>query len=207
MLKSFLISNIKKQFSKVCRHMIGNGTTNDKTKEVHWLLISGAGFHFFEKVQEIPTRGASDVDVFKMDGVLFLAVANHCGDKDGYNTTSALYKMEGKVFFPNQTLHTKGARVLQHFVIDGNSYLAVGNQGGSTCEVNSFIYRWNGKLFSVVQEIPTLGVRGVTFFTINGNSFLVFSNSHNGSSYSLNSVVYKWQTGMQSFVTQLSTIY
>ena len=38
------------------------------------------GFHFFEKVQDLPTRGAVGVEHFTINGRLFLAFANYRGD-------------------------------------------------------------------------------------------------------------------------------
>ena len=52
------------------------------------------GFHFFEKVQDLPTRGAVDVEHFTIDGSLFLAFANYHGDIKKYKTGSMIYKMD-----------------------------------------------------------------------------------------------------------------
>ena len=35
------------------------------------------GFHFFEKVQDLPTQGARAVEHFIINGTLFLAFANY----------------------------------------------------------------------------------------------------------------------------------
>ena len=46
------------------------------------------GFHFLEKVQDLPTRGGVDVEHFTIDGSLFLAFANHHADNK---------KIQGKI--------------------------------------------------------------------------------------------------------------
>ena len=54
-----------------------------------------AGFHFFKKVQDLPTRGAFAVEHFTINGTLFLAFANYHGDINKHKTSSMIYKMDG----------------------------------------------------------------------------------------------------------------
>ena len=169
-------------------------------------LHLGTGLHFLEKFQGIPTKGARGVASFHIESTLFLAIANHHGDKHKYKTTSDVYKLEGGRFLHYQTLYTKGASSVKHFAIHGNSYLVVANYyDGSSRRVNSFIYKWNGKLFTVFQEIPTFGARDVIFFSVGGNFFLAFANYHDDSSYSTSSFVFQWKSGTYNREILIST--
>ena len=152
------------------------------------------GFHFFEKVQDLPTRGAYAVEHFTINGTLFLAFANYRGDINNYKTSSMIYKMDestGK-FALYQTLQTRGAGDLEYFSISGRHFLAVANQYDETHLLDSVIYQWNGTRFVVSQNLPTKGASKIKFFEINGDKYLAVSNFNDGSTFSTTSVIYKW---------------
>ena len=77
------------------------------------------GLHFFEKFQEIPTKGAAAVKFFSIGDDLFLVFANYHGDISGHKARSVVYKMENNRFVLNQTLSTHGAYGIEPFKIDG----------------------------------------------------------------------------------------
>ena len=52
------------------------------------------GFYFFEKVQDLPTRGAAAVQHFTINGSLFLTFGNNQGDIQKHKTGSVVYKMD-----------------------------------------------------------------------------------------------------------------
>ena len=83
------------------------------------------GFHFFEKVQDLPTRGAVDVEHFTVDGSLYLAFANYHGDIKKYKTSSMIYKMDNSTgrLSLYQTLQTRGAFDLEYFSIAKKPFL------------------------------------------------------------------------------------
>jgi len=152
------------------------------------------GFHFFEKVQDLPTRGAYGVQHFTLNGTLFLAFANYHGDINKYKTSSMIYKMDkfSGSFTLYQTLQTRGARRLEYFSIADKHFLAVVNHYDGTYLLDSVIYQWNGKLFVVFQKLATKGGSDLTFFAINNDKYLVVANHHDGSTHSTKSVIYKW---------------
>ena len=165
------------------------------------------GFHFFEKVQDLPTRGAADVEHFTIDGSLFIAFANRHGDIRRQKTNSMIYKMDestGKFIF-YQNLQTRGAYGLEYFSIAGKHFLAVANLYDGTHLVDSVIYQWNGKLFVVFQGISTKGASHFTFFTINGEKYLAVANHHDGRTHSTKSVVYKWSSGKFNKFQEIAT--
>ena len=156
-----------------------------------------SGLHFFEKVQDLPTRGAGDVEHFTINDRLFLAFSNYHGDIFKYKTDSVVYKMNEQTgkFNLYQTLQTRGAYGLEYFSIADKHFLAVANFYDGTYLLDSAVYQWNGQRFVVFQKIPTKGARDFTFSTINGENYLTVANFHDGSTYSTKSVIYKWSNG------------
>ncbi|KAJ7369580.1 hypothetical protein OS493_037872, partial [Desmophyllum pertusum] len=124
------------------------------------------GFHFFEKVQDLPTRGARAVEHCTIDGGLFLAFANYHGDINKHKTSSMIYKMDqtSGQFTLHQTLQTRGAYELEYFSIADKHFLAVANMYDGTYQLDSAVYQWNGQRFVVFQKIPTNGGSHFTFF-------------------------------------------
>ena len=165
---------------------------------VLWLFTAGCkqGLHFFEKFQEIPTKGAADVKFFSISDDLFLVFANYYGDKSKYKAMSVVYKMENGRFILNQTLSTHGAYGIEHFKLDDVHYMAIGNYyDDGSYKQNSVIYKWGKEKFEEFQSISTNGASGLKFFTIEGEHYLAVSEYHDGSTYSIDSSVYKWKQG------------
>ena len=155
------------------------------------------GFHFFEKVQDLPTRGASGVEHFSINRSLFLAFANYYGDIFKYKTSSMIFKMNEQTgkFNLYQTLQTRGAFGLEYFSIADKHFLALANHyDGVTRQLDSAVYQWNGTRFVVFQKIPTKGTWDITFFNINRQNYLTVANYYDGSTYSTKSVIYKWSS-------------
>ena len=155
------------------------------------------GFHFFEKVQDLPTRGAAGVEHFTIDGSLFLAFASYYGDIKKYKASSMIYKMDNSTgrLSLYQTLQTRGANDLEYFSIANKHFLAVAYLYDGTYRLDSTVYRWNGKLFVDFQKLPTNGARHFTYFKIHGENYLAAANCHDGSTHSTKSVIYKWGSG------------
>ena len=155
------------------------------------------GFHFFEKAQDLPTRGAAGVEHFTIDGSFFLAFANYHGDIKKYKTSSMIYKMDkstGRLSL-YQTLQTRGAYGLEYFSIANKHFLAVANHYDGTYRLDSTVYQWNGKLFVDFQKLSTNGASQFTYFKVNGDSYLAVANYNDGSTHSIKSVIYKWSSG------------
>ena len=173
----------------------------------HFNLVCSTGFHFFEKFQDLPTRGAADVEHFTIDGSLFLAFANNHGDIDKKKTSSMIYKMDestGK-FTLYQTLKTQGAYGLEYFSIADKHFLAVANHYDGTYRLDSVIYQWNGKLFVVFQKVPTKGASHLSYFKINGENYLAVANYRDDSTFSITSVIYKWNGGKFNKFQEMAT--
>ena len=155
------------------------------------------GFHFFEKVQDLPTRGALDVEHFTIDGSLFLAFANCHGDIKKYKTGSMIYKMDNSTgrLSLYQTLQTRGAYDLEYFSIANKHFLAVANHWDGTYRLDSTVYQWNGTLFVDFQKLSTNAAGYFTYFKILGERYLAVANYNDDSTHSIRSVIYKWSSG------------
>ena len=146
----------------------------------------------FQKYQDLPTRGAVDVEQFTINGSHFLAFANSRSDTDGFNTESFIYKMNNftEKFSPYQTINTMGVKDMEYFTIADTHYLAVVN-----FEVKLVIYQWNGQFFAVFQNITLYGhgKAVVNFMKIGTELFLTIVNVYyDYDDYWIESDIYKW---------------
>ena len=163
-----------------------------------WLFTAGCkqGLYFFEKFQEIPTKGAADTILFSVGDDLFLMIPNYNGDKLEKKAKSVVYKMEDERFVLNQTLSTHGPfGGVAHFKIDDVHYMAIANHYDGGYKQNSVIYKWGKGKFEEFQSISTNGASGLKCFFIEGEHFLAVSEYHDDSTYSIDSSVYKWKQG------------
>ncbi|KAL9983296.1 hypothetical protein ACROYT_G005443 [Oculina patagonica] len=183
------------------------GSSSSSSKAACCTTACSTGFHFFEKVQDLPTRGAGDVEHFTINGSLFLAFANHHGDIHKYKTGSMIYKIDEQTgkFTLYQTLQTRGAFCLEYFSIDDKQFLAVANTYDGTYQLDSVVYQWNGLRFVVFQKIPTKGAGHFTFFTMKRENYLAVANHYDGSSHSTKSVIYKWSSGKFNKFQEIAT--
>ncbi|XP_042351260.1 LOW QUALITY PROTEIN: thrombospondin-type laminin G domain and EAR repeat-containing protein-like [Plectropomus leopardus] len=160
----------------------------------------------FEVNQTLSTSGAYDWEFFSVGPYHFLVVANTF---DGRTTSimSTVYVWVDGCFQTFQSIPTVGATDWETFEMDGRFFLAVANsqkvseRGPSLYSINSTVYELNTltQTFIRFQDILTHSAVDWEFFTVGDDRFLVVANSHDGSSYSLNSVVYRWQ-GYEGFV-------
>uniref|UniRef100_A0A4W4H7M6 Laminin G domain-containing protein n=1 Tax=Electrophorus electricus TaxID=8005 RepID=A0A4W4H7M6_ELEEL len=160
----------------------------------------------FEVNQTIATSGAYDWEFFTIGPYYFLVVANTFNGKST-DINSAIYIWTGGSFQTLQLITTFGAVDWEMFQIGGRVFLAVANSqqlddaGSVLYTINSTIYELNitSQRFVKFQDITTSSALDWEFFTVGDDKFLVVANSYDGKSYSLNSVVYRWQ-GYEGFV-------
>ncbi|XP_049641381.1 thrombospondin-type laminin G domain and EAR repeat-containing protein [Suncus etruscus] len=163
----------------------------------------------FEANQTIATSGAYDWEFFTVGPYSFLAVAN------AFNGTSTrlhshLYVWLLGAFRLFQSFLTFGAADWEVFRIEERVFLAVANSHSYTVDaearsdsyiLNSVIYELNvtAQTFVTFQEIPTCSALDWEFFSVGEDHFLVVANSFDGRSFSVDSVIYRWQ-GYEGFV-------
>ncbi|XP_049596716.1 thrombospondin-type laminin G domain and EAR repeat-containing protein [Syngnathus scovelli] len=160
----------------------------------------------FEVHQRLRTSGAYDWESFKVGPYHFLVVANAF---DGVTTSvdSVIYVWVDGSFRVLQTIKTFCATDWEMFQIGPRVFLVVANghrlhgNGPGQYAINSTIYELDmiGQVFVRFQDIVTYSAVDWEFFSLGEEYFLVVANSFNGESYSLNSVLYRWQ-GYEGFV-------
>ncbi|KAF3694317.1 Thrombospondin-type laminin G domain and EAR repeat-containing protein [Channa argus] len=179
----------------------------DSNHNIHSVIYKwNPNTKLFEVNQTLSTSGAYDWEFFTVGPYHFLVVANTF---DGHTTavSSTIYVWLDGCFQTFQNIQTVGATDWETFHIDGRFFLAVANsqkvssRGPSLYSINSTVYELNAltQTFIRFQDILTHSAVDWEFFTVGDEKFLVVANSHDGSSYSLNSVVYRWQ-GYEGFV-------
>ncbi|KAM9127396.1 thrombospondin-type laminin G domain and EAR repeat-containing protein isoform 2-T2 [Pangshura tecta] len=163
----------------------------------------------FEANQTIPTSGAYDWEFFTVGPYSFLVVANTF---NGSSTKidSHIYIWLGGSFQLFQSILTFGAADWEVFRIGDRIFLAVANShsydSGTVTPnnyyaINSSIYELNitAQMFVKFQDLLTYSALDWEFFSVGEDSFLVVANSFDGFTFSVNSIIYRWQ-GYEGFV-------
>ncbi|KAJ8003712.1 hypothetical protein DPEC_G00151160 [Dallia pectoralis] len=191
-----------KTFLAVANHRQGNTNHTIDSVIYKW----NRGTRLFEPHQALQTSGAYDWESFTVGPYHFLAVANAF---DGLTTQvdSVIYIWVDGRFLVFQTIKTFCATDWEMFQIGSRVFLVVangrqihGNNIGRYA-INSTIYELNisSQLFVRFQDIFTYSAIDWEFFTVGEDSYLVVANYFDGESYSLNSIIYRWQ-GYGGFV-------
>ena len=162
---------------------------NDKIKPAVYQW-SGLQFELF---QDLDCCGAHGVDEIAIDGIHYLGIAFIYAD-GSYSTDSRIYRWNGTAFEQFQSLRTVGALQMKFFVIDNVTFLAVASFQSSTSsfEIDSKIYQWNGASFEEFQNIGTSGAAGWEHFVSEGTAYLAVANNYDGSSYAVDSAIYRY---------------
>ncbi|XP_068731164.1 thrombospondin-type laminin G domain and EAR repeat-containing protein-like [Montipora capricornis] len=167
--------------------------------------------NYFTKYQDLPTQSARDVEVFTIDGSLFMAFANYregTSGKYNYKVGSYIYKLNESAgnFTLHQTINTTGACDIEYFMIADKHYIAIANRkDGSIYNLNSSVFQWNGHSFELWQNISTSGATSFNFFKIHSELFLAVTNYYDGNSKSINSSIYKWKDNKFEEVQEIRT--
>ncbi|XP_010884719.3 thrombospondin-type laminin G domain and EAR repeat-containing protein [Esox lucius] len=186
----------------VANHRQGNVNHTIDSVIYKW----NSGTELFEPHQALQTSGAYDWESFTVGPYHFLVVANAF---DGLTTEvdSVIYIWVDGSFRVFQTIKTFCATDWEMFQIGSRVFLVVANgrqlhgNGSGRYAINSTIYEldMSSQLFLRFQEIFTYSALDWEFFTVGEDSYLVVANSFDGESYSLNSIIYRWQ-GYEGFV-------
>uniref|UniRef100_A0A3B3ULJ8 Thrombospondin type laminin G domain and EAR repeats n=1 Tax=Poecilia latipinna TaxID=48699 RepID=A0A3B3ULJ8_9TELE len=186
----------------VANHRMGNNNHTINSVIYKWNRSTKS----FEVHQTLITSGAYDWEFFKVGPYHFLVVANAF---DGVTTSldSVIYVWIDGKFQVFQTIKTFCATDWEMFQIGSRVFLVVANghrlqgNGPSQYTINSTIYEldMSGRMFVRFQDIVTYSAVDWEFFSLGEEYFLVVANSYNGESYSLNSILYRWQ-GYEGFV-------
>ena len=168
-------------FGASAAFVIKNETFIAVAADSHFYVFKWSGEKFLE-VQSKNTYGARDVKSFKMNGQIFLAIANFEDD-----SKTNIFKWNGNDFVSFQSVRTYGAIAWHPFVMCGQTFLGVANHGGK-----SVVYQAIGSRFVKYQEFSTQGAHGMTSFVHRGHTYLVVANALSGQDeFNINSTVYK----------------
>ncbi|MFT7818143.1 thrombospondin-type laminin G domain and EAR repeat-containing protein-like, partial [Arapaima gigas] len=189
-------------FLAVANHRQNDNNHNIKSVIYKWNPAS----RVFEVNQTIQTSGAYDWEFFTVGPYCFLVVANTFNGITTHINSNIYIWMDG-LFQPFQAIMTLGATDWEMFQIGNRTFLAVANsqmlhqKGPSLYALNSTIYELSitTKTFLKFQDIGTYSAVDWEFFSVGDEKFLVVANSYDGKSYSLNSIIYRWQ-GYEGFV-------
>lgn len=159
--------------------------------------------------QQFETSAARSVKYFTLNGSSYFAVAQFADDLPGGNdgldggksdTTSLIYRWDGKQFTLFQSLPSHGGRDFAFFQIGKESYLALANlregQGPYNTDTFSTIYKWDGDKFKLIQKIETFSAQEWTPFQLNNKHFLAIANyarkENNKPNFDIESNIYVW---------------
>ncbi|XP_021249884.1 thrombospondin-type laminin G domain and EAR repeat-containing protein [Numida meleagris] len=191
-------------FLAVVNHREGNNHNIDSVI-YRWNPSTG----LFETNQTIPTSGAYDWEFFAIGPYSFLAVANTFNGTST-NIYSHIYIWLSGSFQLFQSILTFGAADWEVFRIGDRVFLAVANSHSYDSRIpapsnfyaiNSSIYELNitAQMFVKFQDLLTYSALDWEFFSVGDDSFLVVANSFDGFTFSINSIIYRWQ-GYEGFV-------
>ncbi|PNI55843.1 TSPEAR isoform 3 [Pan troglodytes] len=163
----------------------------------------------FEANQTIATSGAYDWEFFSVGPYSFLVVANTFNGTSTKVHSHLYIRLLGS-FQLFQSFPTFGAADWEVFQIGERIFLAVANSHSYDVEmqvqndsyvINSVIYELNvtAQAFVKFQDILTCSALDWEFFSVGEDYFLVVANSFDGRTFSVNSIIYRWQ-GYEGFV-------
>ena len=118
----------------------------------------------FTEFQEVPSKWAYNWLHLSMDGVEYLAHADHI-------EPSRLYRFDGERFVEHQELVPKAGRAFAHFTFADVTYLAC-----AVIEGESALFRWDGERFVDHQTLDGAGGREFQVIEIDGEIYLVRVN-------------------------------
>ncbi|MBT9548545.1 MAG: S8 family serine peptidase [Candidatus Sericytochromatia bacterium] len=167
-----------------------NGTSHSITSDIYRWQNSQ-----FMPFQALPSLGAYDVEPFQIGNDSYLAlINNYDGASGNHLLDSQIYKWNGTQFERFQNFSTEGATDAEHFVINGEHYLAVTHFWNRGPDLTSVIYKWNGSQFVQYQSIPTTGGFRWKAFQIGNESFLALASyaAYYGGNANTTSHIFKW---------------
>ena len=97
---------------------------------------------------------------------------------------------------------------MEYFKTGDQHYLAVANHyDGASYRHNSVIYQWSlsQEQFVVFQSIETFGAGRFEFFETTNQRFLAIPNFYDGSSFKINSFIYKWNSSKFEKIQEIAT--
>ncbi|XP_078347015.1 uncharacterized protein LOC144632279 isoform X1 [Oculina patagonica] len=142
-------------------------------------LEQDSSYNPFRNFQILKVPFARKWQHFVIGEDVYFAVASNSRSHD-----SPIFKWNGDMFVPFQTLPTVKAFDIEPFTIGEDTYLAVAIYYGR----GSHIYKWDGERFVKFQDITAVGA-DVEHFKMNGSTYLAITGPFSRGAYAL---IYKW---------------
>ncbi|XP_032873159.1 adhesion G-protein coupled receptor V1 [Amblyraja radiata] len=136
--------------------------------------------------QNLPTRGASGLALFKQGNLLYLAVSQN-------NQASVLFQWSDDQFGKPRNLTFHAGTHVSSITVGGDTYLVLGNV--TTCSVH--IWKTGQPFLKLVQSIPVNTVRNIHLFTPPSGFVHLLLNGENKSN------LYTWNTVSNQFTSVL----
>ena len=156
----------------------------------------------FVNFQNVSLVSARKLRFFTILPERFLAVTTD-------NNVTSIYKWKDKQFEKFQDIASSDlARGVTMFEINNETFIAIANYWSSKRRyaVSSSVYKWSSNNFVKTQSLQTYGAFDVKSFSISGDTFLAFANHrYNGSSYFIDSFIYKWNGTMFTLFQSIPT--
>jgi hypothetical protein len=168
--------------------------TDDQNRDS--VVFEWDGSSFVEQ-QRIPSQWAYNWHPFEIDGVFFVAHAEHLD-------ASVLYRWDGAQLQPHQVLSERGGRAFATFESEGEFYLLV----ASLLEPPTLMH-WENNEFKGVQVLEGLGARELTVLNIGDRLFVIRINFILGTPADpdpvMDSQIYEWRLGSLQLVAEFPT--
>eukprot|EP00051_Salpingoeca_urceolata_P019237 m.278372 g.278372 ORF g.278372 m.278372 type:complete len:428 (-) comp19381_c0_seq5:7-1290(-) len=147
----------------------------------------------FDHHQTLVGRSGEDAESWTMDGEVYVALPSYDTSATVAQNT-IVYKLDSTsgLFEVFQSLPAPDAEAAEHFVIDGQHYLAVALFFSVSNVVESPIFHYNGTSFVQHQTYQTSGGHDFEFFEVNGIRYLAAANFRNMAVFEVNSEIRRW---------------
>jgi len=180
---------------------VGNVTTYDISG-----LTAGSSHNYYVEASNISGTSASSMG----RSVTLITLAAVATDATNIGSTSFTANWNpvsgatGYKIYLNGTPTTLGNVTTYNFnnlsaSTNYSYYVKAINSGGESVASNTISLATLISKFTEIQSITTDGASDWESFTIGTDTYLVVSNLKNNSTYSINSVIYKWNTGTSQF--------
>ena len=149
-------------------------------------LFKWSGWQFIH-IQSFESRFSRMIHPFKVNGVTFLAIANHAST--GTENLSPIYHWDGSKFAIGESVVTVGAYAFRSFEVGRDTYLGVANYFGK-----SKLYKIQKGHLILHQELEVHWATDLIPIFHDGRIYLAFANHYNSTSSSFNtaSLVFLW---------------
>eukprot|EP00794_Sanderia_malayensis_P019940 gene19940-21893_t len=155
------------------------------------ILVYNPAIKAFRFHTTMPASVVSDIELYHVQGMLFMAVMYHHDKAGNMKLKSPIYKLneKTKLFELYQWIDTRGARDIEHFDLTNGHYIAIANEASGkisskTYGVPSTVYQFVAGKYKLVQYLQTYGVvrwKSVAIPNCQNNVLLFYADRRNNA--------------------------